>query len=77
MPGTEAEKLTLQQTLNFKYMGKNNLKNKQQCVIHDVIYSHYLERVERERREKQVMLDLWYMATNGKQVILCVGNDCI
>lgn len=54
-----------------------NTKNEQQCAIHDVIYSRYLEKIEREKREKQVMLDLWYMATKGKQVVLCVGNDCI
>lgn len=58
-------------------MGKGNLKNEQQCAIHDVIYSRYMEKVEREKREKQVMLDLWDMATKGKQVVLCVGNDCI
>ena len=54
-----------------------NTKNEQQCAIHDVIYSRYLEKVERENREKQVMLDLWYMVTKGKQVVLCIGNDCI
>ena len=58
-------------------MEHDNLKNEQQCAIHEVIYSRYLKMVEREKREKQVMLDLWYMATKGKQVVLCVGNDCI
>jgi hypothetical protein len=54
-----------------------NTKNEQQCAIHDVIYSRYLKRIEQQEREKQVMLDLWYMATKGKKVVLCVGNDCI
>ena len=58
-------------------MKKDNLKHEQQCAIHDVIYSRYLEKVERENREKQVMLDLWYIATKGKRVVLCIGNDCI
>ena len=52
-----------------------NMKNEQQCAIHDIIYSHSLDKIEKEKREKQVMLDLWYMATKGKQVVLCVGND--
>ena len=56
-------------------MESNNLKNKPKCDIHDVIYSRYLDKIEKEKREKQVMLDLWYMATKGKQVVLCVGND--
>lgn len=54
-----------------------NTKNDKQCAIHDVIYSRYLEKIEREKHEKQVMLDLWYMATRGKQIVLCVVNDCI
>lgn len=58
-------------------MENYNLKNEQQCAIHDVIYSRYLEKFEIEKREKQVMLDLWYMATKGKQVVLCIGNDCV
>jgi|LakMenEpi03Aug12_release.lakeMendotaPanAssembly.Ray.scaffolds.fasta_scaffold6174315_1 hypothetical protein len=58
-------------------MDKDNLKTEQQCAIHDVIYSRYLKRIEQQEREKQVMLDLWYMATKGKKVVLCVGNDCI
>lgn len=41
----------------------------------NVIYSRYMEKVEKEKREKQVMLDLWNMATKGKQVVLCVGNS--
>ena len=58
-------------------MENYNLKNEQQYAIHDVMYSRYLDKIEIEKREKQVMLDLWYMATKGKQVVLCVGNDCI
>lgn len=54
-----------------------NTRNEKQCAVHDVIYNRCLEKVEREKREKQVMLDLWYMATKSKQVVLCVGNDCI
>lgn len=30
--------------------------------------------MKKQEREKQVMLDLWYMATKGKNVVLCVGN---
>jgi len=54
-----------------------NTKNKQQCAIHDVIYSRFLEKVERERREKQVMLDLWYMTTKGKQFLLRVSTSAL
>jgi hypothetical protein len=54
-----------------------NTKNKKQFAIHNVIYSRYLKRIEQQERENQVMQDLWYMATKGKKVVLCVGNDCI
>ena len=56
----------------FNNMKKDNLKNEQQCDIHDVVYNRYLENVKREEREKQVMLDLWYISTKDKQVVLCV-----
>ena len=39
------------------------------AVLPLVIYSRYLEKIKREEREKQVMLDLWYMATKGKDVV--------
>jgi hypothetical protein len=53
-------------------MNKENKKLNEVENLVDVISSRYIEKVERKE-----MLDLWYMATKGKQVILCVGNDCI
>jgi hypothetical protein len=38
--------------------------------IFDSLSERYLEKVRKEQREKQVMLDLWNIATNGKTVVL-------
>ena len=38
--------------------------------LRKVIYQHHVENVKQKEREKQVLLDLWNMATKGRKVIL-------
>jgi len=62
---------------NLNNTDKTSENAEKELRISDVIYSRWLEKIEREEREIRNMLYMWQEATQGKDVILCVGNDCI